>query len=264
MCSSKPRAAFTLVELLVVVAIVGLLLAILIPSLAAARRQTERVVCASHLRQIGHGFIMYAEAHGGLAMPLAYTERRQPAVYWWGMITSEGVDYRAGFLRPYLPEEVKLDGVYNCPSQPWGSYVPQGTTRRDVTSTYGYNGYYLCPPYTPGWSETVGWRPWRNIDAIQDPGRLFAFADTMIVLGGQLKNNALLDPPLFFQGPRRWSVNPSPTTSFRHDGLTNALHVDGHAAAYHPNGGRITSAEFNIGSVRAENDPHYVPDWFEW
>lgn len=57
--------AFTLVELLVVVAIVALLIGILIPTLGAAREQAEKVVELSAVRNLMLGHQMYAEDHGG-------------------------------------------------------------------------------------------------------------------------------------------------------------------------------------------------------
>jgi len=54
-------AAFTLVELLVVVAIVAVLIAVLLPCLAAAREQARRVQCCSNLRQLGIAFMLYRE-----------------------------------------------------------------------------------------------------------------------------------------------------------------------------------------------------------
>lgn len=54
-----PRRGFTLVELLVVVSILGLLIAILVPSLSGARRSAKRVACGANLRSIGHGLRSY-------------------------------------------------------------------------------------------------------------------------------------------------------------------------------------------------------------
>jgi prepilin-type N-terminal cleavage/methylation domain-containing protein len=56
--------AFTLIEVLVVVAIIALLIAILIPSLAAARFQSRVTVCQSNLHQLGIGIVAYANEQG--------------------------------------------------------------------------------------------------------------------------------------------------------------------------------------------------------
>lgn len=54
------RKAFTLVELLVVIGIIGLLIAMLMPALSAARRQALAVSCGSNERQVALGVIAYA------------------------------------------------------------------------------------------------------------------------------------------------------------------------------------------------------------
>ncbi len=261
------RRAFTLVELLVVVAVVAVLMSLLAPGLAAARGRARQAVCGSNVRQMGAGLAMYAGEARGAAMPLAYTS---PAivgggapVYWWGTNESGGVDHTRGFLWTYLREAPRPRSVFECPDQPWGSYVPQGAAQV-VTSTYGYNGYFLCPPHTPGWSVTIGRRPWQNMDVLRLPQRTLAFADAALDFGQELpQNTALLDPPWLFNG-RRWMANVSPTTSFRHAGRTTGVFADGHAESPGPRGGRVTSSRFRIGSIGSENDPYYVPDWREW
>jgi prepilin-type N-terminal cleavage/methylation domain-containing protein len=61
---------FTLVELLIVVAIVALLAALILPGLSRAREYAYYTRCKSNLRQIGIAFLIYASDHRG-AMPEA-------------------------------------------------------------------------------------------------------------------------------------------------------------------------------------------------
>lgn len=261
------RRGFSLVELLVVVAVVAILASVMLPALGQARRQARAVACAAHLSQLGHAFHMYAADFAGRAMPLAYTRAEivgdGPAVYWWGTNAVGGVDHTRGFTWPYLQSDLKPRSVYECPEQPWGTYLPSGAAQA-CTSTYGYNGYYLCPPHTPGWYLQIGQRPWQNVDSLALPQRLFVFADTLIDLGQALpQNNALLDPPAIYQNGH-WRPNPNPTTAFRHAGRAGVLLADGHVEGFGPRGGRITSVRFIIGSVGENDDPYYVPDWREW
>ena len=55
--------AFTLVEMLLVVTLIGLLIALLLPSLSRAKEITRRTICANNLHQLHTGYIKYAVDH---------------------------------------------------------------------------------------------------------------------------------------------------------------------------------------------------------
>lgn len=63
--SESQRAAFTLVELLVTLAVVGVLVALLLPTLARSKARAKEAVCTSNLRQVYSGLLQYLQDNGG-------------------------------------------------------------------------------------------------------------------------------------------------------------------------------------------------------
>ena len=92
--SSRPqRRAFTLMELLVVVAIISLLMAVLMPAVQRIESKARAVACQAHLRQWGVGLAMFMDEHHG--RPLDAT-----------------TDAWDRFYRPYCD---RPKGVFLCP-----------------------------------------------------------------------------------------------------------------------------------------------------
>ncbi len=108
----KGRLGFTLLELLVVVAIIALLMAILVPTLARARYQGKVTLCLSNLSQIARGSLVYEAEWARLPM---HVNELDPASFPNTIATYDGVrshDTR-GMWAPY----VNVDYM-NCPLVP--------------------------------------------------------------------------------------------------------------------------------------------------
>ena len=91
----RSRAAFTLVELLVVMAIIGILIALLLPAVQAAREASRRSSCTNNLMQIGLAMHGYHDTLGSFPPGYIYVARD---VEEWGW---------AVFLFPYLEENTR-------------------------------------------------------------------------------------------------------------------------------------------------------------
>jgi len=71
---SSSRSAFTLIELLTVIAVIAILAAILIPLTGKIRTQANMAKSVSNLRQMGNGILLFAQDNNNVLVPPGYRE----------------------------------------------------------------------------------------------------------------------------------------------------------------------------------------------
>jgi prepilin-type N-terminal cleavage/methylation domain-containing protein/prepilin-type processing-associated H-X9-DG protein len=97
------KGGFSLIELLVVVMIIGVLIALILPALAASREASRRAQCANNLRQIGIALLSYESAHGSFPLGgIARLVGTAPELNGWtnsdGLGFTNGLSWRALIL----------------------------------------------------------------------------------------------------------------------------------------------------------------------
>jgi len=119
------RAGFTLAELLVVVGIIAVLIAILMPALAAARRQAQTVRCAANLSDLGRAMQQYAiEYKGRIPRGYDYDAAYRAGRILWAEALSRYVNHPVEVRDlspardPVMAKEFAQIQVYQCPVFP--------------------------------------------------------------------------------------------------------------------------------------------------
>ncbi len=132
--------AFTLVELLVVVAIMALLVSILLPSLAQARELVKRAVCQSQLKGVGTAIAQYGSLDSRSRFPLMAEGKDMNNNNWkqsdngpfhtateWGNAIQQNL-----YILVY--RDLVTEGQYICPS----ATEDQKADHQDAGTRYGF------------------------------------------------------------------------------------------------------------------------------
>lgn len=111
---------FTLVELLVAIAIIGILIALLLPAVQAARESARRMQCTNNLKQIGVALHNYHVTHG--TFPFGVQPRHYPGK-WLGWLSSEMGTIP--YLLPFMEQGAIYDRI-DCNVDPSDDGNPPG------------------------------------------------------------------------------------------------------------------------------------------
>jgi prepilin-type processing-associated H-X9-DG protein/prepilin-type N-terminal cleavage/methylation domain-containing protein len=185
-------AAFTLLELLTVVAIISILASLLFAGLARAKKTAYSAKCKNNLRQIGLGLRMYVLDTG--FYPLLETPGLEAPTGPYGTI--KGGKYWQDNLRPYTGNSW-YDPLYQCPEYRgwlqdgdcWFSGNNLGTLHQ--VGSYSYNGFPFVwsdtgPGSNPGLGgDTLSQKPpgkfyWRPESSVNVPSDMIAIGDSIL------------------------------------------------------------------------------------
>ncbi|MFA6287600.1 MAG: prepilin-type N-terminal cleavage/methylation domain-containing protein [Opitutaceae bacterium] len=190
---SRFRAGFTLVELLTVIAIVGILVAIMIPVVGTMRERARDSKCKSNLKQLITAYLLYSQDNRGKVVNDTWPQQLESYMVRLNRSTNQ-----------------TMYEMFACPS----------VFREPTDTAFSmYNSTYAANVHGAVYTTVYGFpRAPTMLNAIANPGRVFVFADW---LPGWRKAEKYdfwrLDDPV--SGKEK---------TFRHNGKVNAVFVDGH------------------------------------
>jgi prepilin-type N-terminal cleavage/methylation domain-containing protein/prepilin-type processing-associated H-X9-DG protein len=215
------RKGFTLIEVLVVIAVVSLLMAVLMPALARARQQGKSVLCMSNLRQLAIAAQMYANGNDDY-FPMATVTEVDGSVYKvcaWDFTTV--YDSANRYVEPgLLWQGETTESVQQCPA-----FKGAANWGQDRYTGYNYNTSYLGGRAAVKDGEVVSGTVVMSskVGEVRRPEKCALFGDGQWSGGA----NKFMRSPFGGKHDENFSGRYAGTQGYRHLGKTNVAWCDG-------------------------------------
>ena len=209
--SKNQRSAFTLIELLLVIAIVTILAVLLLASVAQAKVKAQRIQCLNNLHQLGAGLQNFLANNHGYISWFAKTDADYSGT-WMDQMERHGLDI------PKPETNFFVKGMWRCPSAQFGAWSKKLPVKW-LPSYYAYNAFGLG---NAGTSLGLSGHHSPNSDIIPIhesevivPSDMMAIADSFEGDVGLLRENLN-------------TIKKYGNTLTRHQGKANVVFCDGH------------------------------------
>lgn len=222
--TSHRRKAFTLIELMVTIAIIGILASLLLTVIGKAKEKARRTVCLSNLKQLGQAFSMYLDSHNDFfpasGSRTLYGPMPEDWVHW-----QAGRDVNKGIAH-YIGNGGVATNILRCPVDRESRDLAMNNTTNSYTFSYSFTSYALSNGVNVGMAmakNTNGMKLAFNANKVRNPSKKILLAEEE--RGGFGLNDA------------RWIPQNNALTK-RHANKANVLFVDGHIETVKPEFGR--------------------------